>query len=90
MNKIIFLAAFWAALGVSGCFNPDTPDVAFRCGESGECPDGYECRDDGCCHKIGSPDTEAPGCYAPNDAGEDTGEDSDGNIQENEHDAGVD
>lgn len=44
------------------CFDPQIPTVAFRCGEQDACPDGYECRPDGCCHKEGSPLDEHGAC----------------------------
>lgn len=58
-----------AALSLGACFETPTVDIAFRCGPAGECPDNYECRDDGCCHLIGSstsvtcnlPDAAVPG-----------------------------
>jgi hypothetical protein len=53
------------------CFDPPQPDVAFLCGDGDSCPDGYECRADGCCHRIGSSETtECPGTATP-DAGPD-------------------
>jgi hypothetical protein len=41
-------------LAVGACFDPPTANISFRCGPDGACPDRYECRDDGCCHLIGS------------------------------------
>ena len=61
---ILYLA--W--LGTSACFNPDLPDVAFRCGDEGQCPDGYECMPDGCCHKKGTEYAPADWCASQTDA----------------------
>lgn len=52
-----------------GCFDPKLPDVAFQCGENDECPEDYECRDDGCCHRIGSPLDDHGPCAPEPDAG---------------------
>lgn len=51
-----------AAAFPGACFDPQLPTVAFRCGEQNACPDGYECRSDGCCHKEGSPLDEHGAC----------------------------
>lgn len=45
-------------VALGGCFDTPTPSIAFRCGGSGVCPASYECRDDGCCHLIGSSQAE--------------------------------
>jgi hypothetical protein len=46
------------ALGLlaGACFNPPAGAVQFACDPAGDaaCPAGYECRDDGCCHREGS------------------------------------
>lgn len=46
------------ALGLlaGACFNPPSGAVQFACDPAGDaaCPDGYECRPDGCCHREGS------------------------------------
>ncbi len=67
MAKLFFFVFFTLFIipVLPGCFDPDIPDTAFRCGENGECPDGYECREDGCCHKIGIPYEPSPGCRLP-------------------------
>jgi hypothetical protein len=46
-----------------GCFNPPAERVQFACdpGGAAECPDGYECRRDGCCHREDTPDDDAYG-----------------------------
>ena len=68
---------FVALSGVfAGCFNASLPEVAFRCGENDECPSGYECREDGCCHKIGSPDVPADYCAPLPDASLEAGVDA--------------
>lgn len=46
------------ALTTARCFSPDLPACAYICAATApRCPDQYECRDDGYCHKRGS--TEA-------------------------------
>lgn len=62
--------AIMCGIALAACFDPPRPDVAFLCGEGASCPEGYECRTDGCCHLIGSPDSECPGSSTP-DAGSD-------------------
>lgn len=64
----VLLSALLLVAAPSGCFKPKVPDVAFTCGDGGACPDGYECRADGCCHKIGSPLDEHGACGLPLDA----------------------
>lgn len=48
--------AFALALLAGACFNPPAGAVQFQCDPAGAaaCPAGYECRDDGCCHRVGS------------------------------------
>jgi hypothetical protein len=46
-----------ALLLSSGCFDVEEPPCAFACGPARTCPDNYECRSDGYCHRKGS--TEA-------------------------------
>ncbi len=74
------IAAVFFWMGQAGCFEPDLPDVAFRCGTEGQCPDGYECMDDGCCHKEGTPYSPADWCSPPDggdrDASLDAGQDA--------------
>lgn len=42
-------------LVATGCFDPSIPAIAFVCGASEpRCPSDFECRNDGCCHRIGS------------------------------------
>ena len=58
-----FLHVFLFLLPLAGCFNFDEPICAYACspstsGSAGtSCPDDYECRADGYCHKQGT--TEA-------------------------------
>lgn len=54
--------------GQASCFDPKLPTVAFQCGDEGACPDGYECRSDGCCHVIGSPQDYHGPCAPAADA----------------------
>jgi hypothetical protein len=62
-----FLALLAAALCAPtlGCFDVNYGDVSFACGPAGDCPGGYQCRDDGLCHREGTPggedDTDAAG-----------------------------
>ena len=63
----ILVLAMLVALGA--CFEAPKADISFRCGPAGECPGGYECRDDGCCHL---PDSPAGPVCAPIDAGDNT------------------
>lgn len=64
------------ALTMAACFKPSLPEVAFRCGPNDECPDDYECRSDGCCHKVGSPDVPAPECMPAEDGAVEAGIDA--------------
>ncbi|MDY0004138.1 MAG: hypothetical protein RBU30_22760 [Polyangia bacterium] len=75
MRRALFLCSLPALLASvllvaapTGCFKPKLPNVAFSCGDGGLCPDGYECRADGCCHRIGSPADEHGPCTPPADA----------------------
>ena len=54
--------------GLMACFDPELPNVMFECGPGDDCPDGYECRSDGCCHKEGSPADEHGYCAEPDAA----------------------
>jgi len=65
------LALFVLMFGQPACFKAGLPDVSFRCGTQGQCPSGYECRSDGCCHRKGSPDVPADYCAPAEDAGTD-------------------
>lgn len=74
----------WAALiglvvgGGISCFNPPSADVLFSCAEQGECPDGYSCEEDGCCHRDGSDVDENLGSCALGGGGTETGGDETG------------
>lgn len=50
-----FVGTLFVALVSGACFETPTANISFRCGPAGECPDSYECRDDGCCHLLGAP-----------------------------------
>ncbi len=58
------LGALGLALGLGllapACFTPPADDVLFACEPEGldDCPPGYDCEADGCCHRGGS-DLEA-------------------------------
>ena len=54
MRIAVLVGSFTAALALAACFETPTADISFRCGPADECPDGYECRADGCCHLLGS------------------------------------
>ncbi|MDC0673865.1 hypothetical protein [Nannocystis radixulma] len=45
------------------CFNAPADPVQFACDpdDAPECPGGYECRIDGCCHREDTPDDDAVG-----------------------------
>jgi len=69
MRAALLIATLVAALvGAPACFKPEIPDVAFRCGEGGDCPSGYTCGTDGCCHKDGSDPSEHGACLVWDDA----------------------
>ncbi len=59
------LVLAWSLGATSGCFRPELPDVAFRCGDNGACPEGYECMPDGCCHRRGTAYEPADHCLLP-------------------------
>jgi hypothetical protein len=47
------------AVALVGCFEFDEPACSFKCGAGGgadSCPDDYECRSDGYCHRHDSTD----------------------------------
>lgn len=52
--RVHLLAALLGA--TAGCFTPPSPAVLFSCDPEGaaECPTGYSCEVDGCCHREGS------------------------------------
>jgi hypothetical protein len=61
LSSFALAAGFASSLGaISACFNAPADDVLFSCasGASPQCPEGYSCEADGCCHKDGS-DVEA-------------------------------
>jgi hypothetical protein len=69
MRAVLLIGTLVAALvGLSGCFKPQLGDVAFRCGDAGDCPSGYSCGTDGCCHKDGSDPAEHGACLVWEDA----------------------
>lgn len=53
------LAIVPMSLGTGACFGPEYGDRAFQCSSEGECPSGYECRDDGLCYRDGTTGGEA-------------------------------
>lgn len=55
MTRALLVAAL--ALGFCGCFNVDKPVCSYACATSDpKCPEDYECRTDGYCHRIGTTD----------------------------------
>lgn len=43
------------ALALGGCFSPSQPICSYACADNApRCPDHYECRPDGYCHRIGT------------------------------------
>lgn len=42
------------ALSLGGCFKYDEPSCAYKCGAGTDCPESYQCRSDGYCHRAGS------------------------------------
>lgn len=53
-RRLLAIAAL--ALATAGCFNPDKPVCSYACSDtSPKCPDDYECRSDGYCHRVGTP-----------------------------------
>jgi hypothetical protein len=53
---LLLAASFVMATITSACFEPPDGAVTFACDlfYAPECPDGYACQSDGCCHEIGS------------------------------------
>ena len=60
MRRITNTLGLTLILAQAGCFRPPDADVQFSCNQQSapECPDGYSCEADGCCHRDGS-DVEA-------------------------------
>jgi hypothetical protein len=56
MRRLVASAALaLASLALSGCFNVDEPVCSYACAEvEPKCPEDYECRSDGYCHKKGT------------------------------------
>jgi hypothetical protein len=52
-RRILVGAALGLWVGAGGCYSPNFGDVAFECGVGGGCPDGYECRADDRCWRLG-------------------------------------
>ena len=53
MRRLFSIALL--ALACGGCFNPDEPVCSYQCAAvEPRCPDDYECRADGYCHKKGT------------------------------------
>jgi len=58
MRRWVLNASCAVAFGAMlvGCFQYDEPTCSFACGAGALCPEDYECRSDGYCHKQGSTD----------------------------------
>lgn len=56
MGPTLRLTAVAALAAVWGCFSAPSADVLFSCDPEAapECPPGYSCESDGCCHRDGS------------------------------------
>jgi hypothetical protein len=64
MRPALFTLVLGTALAAApACFNPPAGQVQFSCEPEGgsACPDGYECRSDGCCHRQDSPEGDTEG-----------------------------
>jgi hypothetical protein len=49
------LALLVVVLAAGGCFSPDRPVCSYACSDTApKCPDDYECRSDGYCHRVGT------------------------------------
>jgi len=61
LSRALLLAAAVTAAGA--CFNAPAEPVQFACDldDAPECPGGYECRIDGCCHREDTPEDDAVG-----------------------------
>lgn len=78
MPRLAHVTALLLALGgglTIGCFSAPSDNVLFSCEFDGDdsCPPDYECREDGCCHRIGTPDDADVGACALGGAGTGTG-----------------
>lgn len=63
MRHVAITLLFGPAVFLAGCFNPPSDPVQFACDpdDAAECPAGYECRVDGCCHREDTPDDDQVG-----------------------------
>ena len=53
MRRLFSIALL--ALACGGCFDVDKPVCSYVCADvDPKCPEDYECRADGYCHKVGS------------------------------------
>ena len=53
---VILLLLALPPVSLGGCFDFDEPVCSFKCGGGTTCPDDYECRSDGYCHKENTTD----------------------------------
>jgi hypothetical protein len=77
MGPTLRLTAVAALAAVWGCFSAPSADVLFSCDPEAapECPPGYSCESDGCCHRDGSDVDASRGACG---AGETSGPATDG------------
>lgn len=79
MPRLAHVTALLLALGAGlsvGCFTAPSDEVLFSCEFEGDdsCPPDYECRDDGCCHRVDSPaDADVGACALGGGGGTGTG-----------------
>ncbi|MCY1068975.1 hypothetical protein OV090_29825 [Nannocystis sp. RBIL2] len=61
--KAMLCGLLFGSAALSACFNAPSDPVQFSCepDDAAECPAGYECRIDGCCHREDTPDDDSVG-----------------------------
>lgn len=61
--KATLAGLLFGSAALAACFNAPSDAVQFACDpdDGGECPGGYECRIDGCCHREDTPDDDSVG-----------------------------
>ncbi len=71
----LLAAALTLGMCAGACFRPPSADVLFACDAAAapQCPPGYTCADDGCCHRDGTdPEQNAGACRVLDSAGSGT------------------
>ena len=74
-RPLLAAAALTLGLCAGACFRPPSADVLFACDAAAapQCPPGYTCADDGCCHRDGTdPEQNAGACRVLDSAGSGT------------------